>query len=189
MDKISEAIKFATEAHKGQRRKITGIPSVLHSLEAAAIVATITHDEDVICAAVLHDVAEDTGYNLDDIEARFGKRIAELVGAETEDKRRDLPPADTWKIRKEETLDELRRTSDINVKIMWLGDKLSNMRSICAEYLKCGDDIWNGFNVKDKNMQKWYYESVVEILKKDFENLPAFQEYERLVNIVFKGDK
>lgn len=186
MDKLDEAIRFATEAHKGQKRKMTGIPSILHSLEAATIVATLTSDEDVICAAVLHDVVEDTKYEIGDIEKRFGERIAGLVGAETENKRFGLPPSATWKVRKEESLAHLRQVPDINVKYLWLGDKLSNIRSICVEYLKVGDEIWKNFHERDKEKQKWYYESVVEVLRSDLKDSPVFWEYERLVNTVFK---
>ena len=186
MDKLNEAILFATEAHKGQKRKMTGIPAILHSLEAAAIVATLTSDEDVICAAVLHDVVEDTKYEIGDIEKQFGARIAGLVGAETENKRFGLPPSATWKIRKEESLAHLRQVPDINVKYLWLGDKLSNIRSLYQAHLKYGDEMWKNFNERDKEKQKWYYESIVEILKSDFEDVPAFWEYERLVNTIFK---
>lgn len=186
MDKLDEAILFATEAHKGQKRKMTGIPSILHSLEAAAIVSTLTSDEDVICAAVLHDVVEDTKYEIGDIEKRFGTRIAGLVGAETENKRFGLPPSATWKVRKEESLAHLRQVPDINVKYLWLGDKLSNIRSIYIGYLKFGDDMWKNFNERDKAKQQWYYESVVEVLKSDLKDSPAFWEYERLVNTIFK---
>ncbi|MBO4251713.1 MAG: HD domain-containing protein [Clostridia bacterium] len=182
---MSNAIEFATKAHDGQKRKVTGVPSILHSLEAASVVAYITSDEDVICAAVLHDVAEDTEYTLNDIEKRFGKRVAELVGSETENKRPSLAPETTWKIRKEETLAHLRQTTDKNVKILWLGDKLSNIRSIYNEYLEIGDGVWTNFHVKDKNLHAWYYGSVAEILKKDFADSPFFGEYERLVNTIF----
>ena len=186
MDKLDEAIRFATEAHKGQKRKMTGIPSILHSLEAAAIVSTLTSDEDVICAAVLHDVVEDTKYEIGDIEKRFGTRIAGLVGAETENKRFGLPPSATWKIRKEESLAHLRQVPDINVKYLWLGDKLSNIRSIYVGDLKFGHEMWENFNERDKAKQQWYYESVVEVLRSDLKDSPAFWEYERLVNTIFK---
>ena len=186
MDKLDKAILFATKAHTGQTRKMTDIPSILHSLEAAAIVATMTSDKDVICAAVLHDVAEDTKYTLKDIERRFGTRIARLVGSETEDKRAALPPSATWKIRKEETLAHLRQTSDKNEKILWLGDKLSNVRSIYGGYLKFGDGIWKNFNESDKKEQMWYYESIAEILKPEFKDFPAFCEYERLIDKIFR---
>lgn len=59
-DILDRAILFATEAHRGAFRKGTRIPYILHPLEAAAIAATITVDHEVLAAAVLHDVIEDT---------------------------------------------------------------------------------------------------------------------------------
>ena len=63
MNKIESAISFALEAHSGSCRKGTSTPYILHPLEAAAIASSITNDEDVIAAAVLHDVIEDTQYS------------------------------------------------------------------------------------------------------------------------------
>ena len=185
MTKLDHAIKFATDAHAGQKRKMTNTPYILHPLEAAAIVASITTDEDVICAAVLHDTVEDTDVKAETIRSEFGDRVAELVSAETENKRKNLSPESTWQIRKKETIEHLIRTKDKDVKILWLADKLSNMRSIFNEYLKSGDAVWQSFHQKDKKMHEWYYKSVAKALKDDFADTQAFKEYEALVNLIF----
>ncbi len=185
MSKLDEAIKFAVDAHCGQKRKLSDAPYILHPLESAAIVSTLTGEEDVLCATVLHDVVEDTGHGLFEIEEKFGKRVAELVGAETENKRSNLPPESTWQIRKEETLAHLRQTTDRAVKIMWLADKLSNMRAIYNAYSECGDSIWQAFHETDKNKQKWYYQSIADALKNDFKDSAAYKEYEKLITLVF----
>ncbi|MBP5467061.1 MAG: bifunctional (p)ppGpp synthetase/guanosine-3',5'-bis(diphosphate) 3'-pyrophosphohydrolase, partial [Clostridia bacterium] len=170
---MEKAIKYATDAHEGQKRKLIDAPYILHPMETAAIVSRITCDEDVVCAAILHDVAEDTGRSIDEIERLFGKRVAELVGAETEDKRTNLPPEATWRVRKEETLAHLRQTEDRAVKILWLADKLSNMRSVYNAYLRHGDGIWREFHEKDKEKQRWYYASVADALRNDFKGFAA----------------
>lgn len=185
MSKLDEAIKFATDAHAGQKRKLVDLPYILHPLEAATIVANLTSDEDVICAAVLHDVVEDTPHNLAEIKEKFGEKVASLVGAETEDKRDYLSPEATWRIRKEETLAHLRQTDDKNVKILWLGDKLSNARSMLNAYLRIGDEIWKVFHESDKQKQRWYYESVADALEKDFSDTAAFQEYKKIITYIF----
>ena len=56
---IEKAMKFATRAHEGQFRKGTQRPYIVHPVEVSEIVAEMTDDEDVICAAVLHDTIED----------------------------------------------------------------------------------------------------------------------------------
>ena len=185
MSKLDEAIKFAVEAHSGQLRKIKNTPYILHPLEAASIASSLTKDEDIICAAVLHDVVEDTDRTIDEIRELFGDRVAELVDSETENKRRYLPPEATWKVRKEETLNHLRETKDIGVKTLWMADKLSNARSFFDAYTKIGDALWQEFNQKDKNEQAWYYREIEKILWPDFKDTLAFMEYSQLIIALF----
>ena len=100
MELVSEAIVFAVKAHDGMRRRKGDAPYVLHPMEAAVIVGSMSDDQNLIAAAVLHDVVEDAGITIDEVEQRFGKRVRQLVECETENKREDLPPEDTWRIRK-----------------------------------------------------------------------------------------
>ena len=92
IDLVSEAIVFSTKAHDGMRRRKSDTPYVLHPMEVAVIVGSITDNQDVIAAGVLHDVVEDAGITIDEVGERFGKRVMELVASETENKREDLPP-------------------------------------------------------------------------------------------------
>lgn len=108
MELVSRAMEFAIEAHDGMRRKKQDIPFILHPMEVASIVSSLTTNQEVIAAAVLHDVVEDTPTTLEDIARNFGDRVATLVQAETENKRRDLPPEATWRIRKEESIAYLK---------------------------------------------------------------------------------
>jgi len=80
-DQVAEAVEFATRRHGDQRRP-TGAPYTEHLLEALEILvrgAGVT-DPEVLSAAVLHDVVEDTPATLDDVRSVFGDRVAELVG-------------------------------------------------------------------------------------------------------------
>ena len=65
MELVNEAVAFAVKAHDGMRRKKGGLPYILHPLEAAVIVGTMTDDQNVIAAAVLHDVVEDAGRDVE----------------------------------------------------------------------------------------------------------------------------
>ena len=105
MDKFDRAIQFATAAHAGMTRKANDTPYIVHPLEVAAIAASLTNDEDVLCAAVLHDTVEDTGVELIDLAFLFGDRVAYLVDTETEDKLPGLPKKETWQRRKELSLE------------------------------------------------------------------------------------
>ncbi|NBK93534.1 bifunctional (p)ppGpp synthetase/guanosine-3',5'-bis(diphosphate) 3'-pyrophosphohydrolase [bacterium 1XD21-13] len=184
---LDTAIIFATKAHSGTTRKGTNVPYIVHPIEAAAIVSAMTDDEEVIAAAVLHDVLEDTEATEDDLLARFGRRITELVIGETEDKRRNFPAALTWKVRKEETIAFLKTKADRDAKMLALADKLSNLRAIHRDVCVIGDAVWERFNVKDKNMHAWMYRSIAEALQ-DLKDQPTWQEYALLVEKVF-GDQ
>ena len=184
MELVSQAIIFAANAHDGMRRKKSPAPYILHPMEAATIVGTITDDQELIAAAILHDVVEDAGVSPEEIERNFGKRVRELVESETEDKRADLPPKETWRIRKEESLAVLKNTDDLGVLTVWLGDKLANMRSFYRTFQLEGDAMWQNFNQKDKNEQAWYYRSIAEYTKR-LADTSAWLEYKTLVELVF----
>ena len=185
MELVSEAIIFAVNAHDGMRRKKNKSPYILHPMEAAVIVSTMTNDQEVIAAAALHDVVEDAGIKMETIEEIFGARVRELVESETEDKRADRPPVETWKIRKEESLLVIKNTDDLDVLRVWLGDKLANMRSLYREWKIDGDAMWNNFNQKDPEMQAWYYCTIAELTSRLSET-SAWIEYKALTDIVFK---
>lgn len=80
-DRIQLAAEFARMAHEsiGQRRKFSNEPYIVHPMAVARIVGTVTQDEEMICAAWLHDVVEDTPVELGEIVDRFGKPIGQLV--------------------------------------------------------------------------------------------------------------
>lgn len=186
MDIFDRAIIFAVEAHQGQRRK-NGGTYIVHPLETASIAATLTDDREILSASVLHDTVEDTAVTIEEIENKFGKRVAELVASETENKRRSLSPESTWRERKEESLELLRGTKDVAIKIIWLSDKLANVRSFYREHLIYGDEIWRNFNQKDPKQQHWYYRTVAKLMD-GLKDTPAWLEYDRLINEVFGTD-
>lgn len=188
MELVSEAIVFAAKAHDGMRRKKSDAPYILHPMEAAVIVGTMTDDQNLIAAAALHDVVEDAGITLEEIKEKFGQRVWELVRSETEEKREDLPPAQTWRIRKEESLAVLKNAEDIAVLMVWLGDKLANMRSIYRDFKVEGVAMWQRFNQKNVNEQAWYYRSIVNLTER-LSDTSAWLEYKTLTELVFgKGE-
>lgn len=133
LDMIQKAFEFANEAHKGVRRR-SGDPYILHPIAVAKIVvSTIGLGYKSIVAALLHDVVEDTAYNIDDIRNLFGERVATLVEGLTkiktvldnEDKaRRKSMQAENFK-RILLTLND-----DVRVVLIKLADRLHNCRTI-----------------------------------------------------------
>ena len=174
---IHKAIILAATAHEKQKRKGADIPYILHPMEAAVIVSQIKYDEDLICAALLHDVAEDTKMSYDSITVMFGERIADHVFSQSEDKSK------SWKERKQHTIDELKKSNDDDIKIICLADKLSNIRSMSRDYAVLGEKLWERFNA-DKEMQRWYYKGLAESLA-SLAAYPAYHEFKELVRKVF----
>lgn len=187
MNKIEESIIYAAIMHQGKVRKFSGTPYILHPLEVAQIISTMTDDEDVITAGILHDIVEDTDGTLGEIKKRFGKRVAELVDSESENKYPGEKRSDTWKRRKGESLLVLKNSQDIGVKILWLADKLANIRSLAGLYSEEGEKIWRGLNQSDPNEHLWYYRSVAEIVELSLNRTGAFKEYIKHINFIWPG--
>jgi len=131
LDIIREAYLFAEAAHAGQTRA-SGEPYVRHSLAVADILADLRLDPVTIAAALLHDVAEDTGVTLAQVQERFGTGIAALVDGVTKLGRIE------WQSREERQAESLRKmflamANDIRIVLIKLADRLHNMRTL--EYL------------------------------------------------------
>lgn len=172
---IDEAIEFATRAHEGQFRKGTKRPYIVHPIEVADIVSSMTEDEEIVCAAILHDTIEDCIWVTEEIlRERFGERVARLVAGESEDKSR------TWEERKGTTIERLRTASE-EMQMIGLADKLSNMRDINRDYPMCGERLWMRFRMQSKSAIGWYYKGVRDALKETFAGVEAYEEYCRLV--------
>lgn len=179
---FEKAVQFAFNAHRGQKRK-DGSAFILHPLEVAVIVGTMTRDEEVLAAAVLHDTVEDTFVTAEEILAQFGERVAEFVRHETENKRREIDPRDTWRIRKEESLAVLKE-SNRETKMLWVADKLSNLRSLARSYEAVGASAFSCFNERDPKQQRWYFATVLEYCK-ELSDYPAYAELESCFRKVF----
>jgi myo-inositol-1(or 4)-monophosphatase len=184
MSLFDDAARFAVDAHAGMLRKGDAIPYVLHPFEVASIAATITVDEAVLAAALLHDTVEDAEASLDQIRELFGDRVAELVASETEDKHPELPKSQTWRIRKEESLEQLSAATDEGILVIWLADKLANMRSYARMMKREGDAMWGHFHQSDPEAHHWYYRSVAEMTR-SLSASEAWQEYDSLIKSVF----
>jgi len=174
---VRRAAEFAAKAHEGAMRKGTDIPYIFHPMEVALLVAQMTDDREMIAAAYLHDVLEDTDTKPEELDRLFGGRVLQLVLEETEDK------SLSWHERKGNTI---RRLADapLEVKQLVLADKLSNMRATARDYLMIGDEIWQRFREKKKASHKWYAHGIIEGLS-DLHAYPEYQELKRLYEFVF----
>lgn len=162
-ERLGKAYQYAADAHHGQCRKGTKIPYFTHIITTVNYCMELTDDIEVLQAAILHDTVEDTSVTLQDLRRNFGERVARIVEADTEDKRRGRPASETWEIRKRETILQLANKPH-EAKIVMLADKTANAEALFKEWEQIGDVVWNKFNMRDKKKQEWYFRSVAGCL-------------------------
>ena len=180
---LDRAILFAVKAHAGTERRGKGFPYIVHPMEAMEIVATITPDQELLAAAALHDVVEDTDVTAEQIRAEFGDRIANLVVAESDVFEEGVSEEDSWHARKQAAIDRLYRAPR-DAKIVAMGDKLSNMRAIARDYARMGDELWKIFHAKDPKDHEWHYRGLAASLR-ELEDTFAYREFVNLIDQVF----
>ncbi|MFC2001302.1 RelA/SpoT family protein [Chloroflexota bacterium] len=131
---VEDAYHFASEAHQGQVRK-SGEPYLEHPLQTALILAELQLDTSSLVAALLHDIPEDCGLTVTDIEAKFGSEIGKLVDGITKLGKASLPASGV--VPGEAQAENLRKmlvamAEDLRVIFIKLADRLHNMRTLDA---------------------------------------------------------
>ena len=180
---FDKAVSFAMKAHANTERRGKGLPYSVHLMEAVEIVATMTTDQELLAAAMLHDVIEDTDVTTEDVRLEFGDRIAELVSSESDIIIEGESEYESWYKRKESAIKKIAAL-DRAGKIVAMGDKLSNMRAIARDYDEIGDALWDRFHAPDPRLHRWHYEGLAVALA-DLKDTTAYQEFVVLIDDVF----
>lgn len=159
--KFDDALLFASNLHRNQIRKGSGIPYVAHLLSVAGIALEYGADEEEAIAALLHDTIEDQAN--DDVEGlksrlreTFGTKVLAIVEACTDAEAIPKPP---WQRRKEQYIAHLAEASP-SVLLVSVSDKLHNARSILSDLRTIGADVWSRFN-GGRDGSLWYYRALV----------------------------
>jgi (p)ppGpp synthase/HD superfamily hydrolase len=165
--RFDEALVYAADVHRDQRRVGTGTPYIAHLLHVAALViedGTLAGEpsEDEAIAALLHDAAEDQGgeERLADIRLRFGERVAEIVTACSDTFEDPKPP---WRERKEAYIARLRTETDRGILRVSLADTVHNCRAILVDYRLLGDALWTRFHRDAES--PWYYRTLAGVFR------------------------
>lgn len=187
MNMLEEAIIYSTIMHQGKVRTVKKVPYIFHCLEVAQILSTMTDDLETATAGILHDIVESTDGTLTEIENRFGKRVAELVETNTEDKTISKDDPQSWKKRKQASIALLKASKDIGAKQLWLADRLANIRYIASLYSEQGEKVWETLDRTDPKEQRWYYKTVAEILELNLNRTGAYKELIKHINFIWPG--
>jgi (p)ppGpp synthase/HD superfamily hydrolase len=180
--RLFDAIEFAARAHRGQYRKGTGIPYLIHPLNVARTLIEAGCEEDVVVAGLLHDTVEDTPVTLADIRTQFGEAVAQLVEAASEPDK-----SDTWENRKRHTIESLEKAPE-EVHFLVCADKLDSILTIRNDYERMGESVWKRFN-RPKPLQELYYRSLVDTFLKrtpEGERGRLFRDFAGAVSQVFR---
>ncbi len=188
--KIVKAFRFAFTKHEGSKRKGLSTPYIVHPMEVATILMKNSVSEEIIVAGLLHDLIEDEGVSYDDIMEKFGKVVAELVKnvSEPEElKNTQLDPKKTWKQRKNNTIEKIKKAS-FETKCLSCADKLANIRDMYYDHSILGEELWERFNAP-KDDQKWYYHSMLHAFSEGdgkFQNLPIYNQLDCYIRMLFE---
>ena len=142
--KLHRAFRYAAKHHKKQERDGTSpLPYISHPTAVASLVRYVGHveDEDVLCAAVLHDVVEEGGAKHKDLVEKFGERTADLVKELTRDKTlpEGLTEEEAWMLKTKKMLDEVDAMTP-EAKLIKLADRTSNLEAAVAT--RSGADLY-----------------------------------------------
>ncbi len=175
--KYLEALEFAFDLHKNQKRKGTNVPYFSHLESTASIVWKNGGTEIEAIAALLHDAPEDQGgtSTLKMIEKQFGSEVARIVLGCSESL--EMPRLD-WLLRKKEYLGKLSKVSR-SVRLVSAADKLDNIQDIYNESNISSENLWNRFNA-NKASTLWFYQTAGEIFLQFGPNMLG----KRIVDIV-----
>ena len=142
---ILKAYNFANSYHEGQLRK-SGEPYLIHPLNVAYILSTLELDDETICAALLHDIVEDTPVTNEDLQREFGDSIAAMVAGVTKLGTLRYTSAEEQQVENYRKM-FLAMGKDIRVILIKLADRLHNMRTL--KFLKRDRQIANAKETMD----------------------------------------
>lgn len=177
-DVFDRALILASQAHKDQLRKGTAIPYIVHPVHVAMVLQKYQFPDEVVIAALLHDVVEDTDVPLSQIAAEFGQAVARLVDAVSEKKTED-GKLRSWRERKAEKITQLAN-SDQLVGALKAADALHNCQAMLRDLQAQGAALWSKFRGSSAD-QLWYYTSLAAITRRLLGGHPLNDELDAAV--------
>ena len=167
---VRAALEKARTAHAGQIRNGSGgMPYVEHPIAVAARLDEYGYGEEVLAAALLHDVIEDSDTSLDEIREEFGDEVAGLVGALTDDQ-----ALDSYRERKAEHRERVR-AAPAGAHAIYGSDKLTNVKALRAAYEAEGDAVREEFKVPIE-LKTEIWEADRDLLREKAPELPFLDE-------------
>ena len=169
---LETATRIAVRAHATQKRKDGDLPYITHPFMVALKLAKYNFPDEVIAAALVHDVLEDTDFGEENLHAAVGDTVFEIVKAVTND--------DTlvWEEARLKYIETVRNGPE-GAKAVSTADKVHNMESLLISYGEQGPKIWTYFT-REKKIKLWFEEEMLKMLRETWQH-PLVDEYARLL--------
>lgn len=172
---IERAAALAARAHSGQTRKESAMPYIAHPIAVALILARYSFPDNVIAAALAHDIVEDTDIAGEELRAELGNDAADFILPITHDN------SLSWEEKKIGYIETVRQASE-GAKAISVADKIANARSLLAAHEKQGVAVWKHFNAgRDKKL--WFERAMLNMLRESWKH-PLVDEYAELVALM-----
>ena len=178
MTRTELALRLALRAHATQTRKTDGSPYAVHPIMVAHLLTVHRAAEDVIVAALLHDVLEDTAVTPEEVKAVGGEVVLHIVQAVSENK--DLP----WEERKEAYVRTVVQSGE-SVWLVSVADKIHNAESLLNHIADVGEEAWSVFN-RGKESKIWFETMLFAELSKVWQH-PLLDHYGVLIESLQKS--
>jgi (p)ppGpp synthase/HD superfamily hydrolase len=175
---VRAAYEKASAAHEGQIRNGSGgLPYIEHPVAVAARLDRHGYGEDVLAAALLHDVVEDSETTVEELRGEFGERVAELVAALSDD-----ASIGDYRERKDEHRSRVRRF-DGDAFAIYGADKLTNSSTLRLALVREGDSVREEFKVPlELKLEVW--EEDAAMLRREAPQLPFLDELEETLTLL-----
>lgn len=180
---IEKALNIAFKVHKDQIRKGDGSPYFIHPLMVANKLQKYNFPDEVIAAAITHDVieetekAEDKLLVIEKLKIELGGEVLQIVKAVTND------DSLVWEEKKKQYIESVRNGPE-GAKAVCIADKIHNLESLIAAYKEQGPKVWKSFN-RGKDKKVWFEVEVLKMFKETWQH-PLIEEYEKLIEILKK---
>ena len=179
MTLVEKADQLAERAHADQTRKGSDEPYITHPRAVAAMLQERGFSDEVVAAALVHDVVEDTVVSIEDVRRELGSEVTQLVAPVTHDD--SLP----WEEKKRKYIETVRQASP-DAKAIATADKIHNAQSLLAAYRTEGASVWKHFN-RGKDKKLWFERAMLAMLRESW-NDPMVEEYAALVDQLARLD-
>ena len=172
MNIIEKATRIAVIAHQDQTRKGDNLPYIIHPFMVALKLQKYNFSENIIAAALTHDVLEDTDYPEEKLKTELGDEVFEIVKAVSNDE------SLSWEEKKKHYIETVKNGPD-GAKAVCVADKIHNLESLLSAYQDQGVDVWKKFN-RGKDKKVWFETEVLKMLEEVWQH-PLINEYKNLL--------